>query len=332
MALRQVGSSLVAKASPGATYRETSEQRITKPEIPGKGGVGTVQRGFLETPFELPVPGGSQKIIRVAPSIESAATPAAAAPAAEIPALAAGVGLPESAGQPQLRSAGANQPMFQGGVSPAPSGAVNPPAPKAAPATRGGKAPSVVASGGELASARSVKAAGIPEASVMGAATEFQAPRPQEVVGSFWPGVGSLGGRAAAGEETGTHEIPKNFGQAVVGTLGNLAQSIGTAIRAPELNIGERAQAFATNPKVTQTGTGSISKPGGTLNAISNVLRSLIPQQTAKTSPSYQASGLRSQQSSPITQLRSAASNVANTAKNAVSSLASKVANLFKRK
>ena len=320
MALRQVGSSLVAKASPGAAYRQSSEQRITKPAIPGKAEVGSVGRKFLEEPFNQAVPGGSEKVVRSGPGIESQPGLQTPSPTPQQQATLSGaIGMPSGASQ--LRSGANTQSLFQGGVS-------SPSAPAASAVTRGGKTASVSSSSGNLASAMKPMDIGLMSE---GPSSSYQAPKTQDTVGSFYPGIGSLGNRASADEPGVSHEIPKNFGQAVIGTLGRVAQNIGTAFRAPEMNLGEKAQSIATNPSITQSGVGSISKPEASIKAIGNVLRSLVGS-TPKTSPSMQASSsLRSQPVSPVNQLRSAASSVASNAKNAVSSLVSKISNLFKR-
>src|SRR3990167_8772150 len=107
MALRSLGSSLVAKGSPGGTYRKTEERRIETPDLPGRGKVGSIDRAQLEEPLERQVPGGSQKVVGVQPTVESVAG---------VPGdISSVVGLPSgvSANVPQGAQ---SQALFQGGV------------------------------------------------------------------------------------------------------------------------------------------------------------------------------------------------------------------------
>src|SRR3990172_8666881 len=108
--IRSLGSSLLAKAGTGSLSRKKDETRITKPEVPGKGAVGTAARDLTQETNITPVAPGSEKVIRSAPGMESASLPGIAAN--QVP-LVAGIGLPTT---PGVAPAGANQPMFQGGA------------------------------------------------------------------------------------------------------------------------------------------------------------------------------------------------------------------------
>src|SRR3990167_6006864 len=125
--IRSLGSQLVAKNSPGAASREKIEGRVLKPEIPGKGIPGSLERGLVEEPFVKNLPAGTERILTPSPGaqVESQAFPydmpewmaaqIAAEEAARQAALLEGqVGQP-SGGQPSESRPGAdNQALFQG--------------------------------------------------------------------------------------------------------------------------------------------------------------------------------------------------------------------------
>lgn len=166
MALRQLGSSLVAKASPGAAYRKAAEQRGQAQNLLEKGQIGTISRQQVEEPFERKVPAGSNKVVSVRPIVESlpgqpfveptpevaapegiTAPPAGrpgGAPGAPAPSPGGGVGLPPQAQAPVVRPGSANQALFRA-VAPAPVRPAAPvqvkpkapPAPKPAPKPSG---------------------------------------------------------------------------------------------------------------------------------------------------------------------------------------------------
>lgn len=71
--MRTVGSQLFTKAQPGGKLRELAEFTTTKPEIPGKGQIGTLSRGLTEEPLLRDVSPGSAKIVSVQPIIEGVA-------------------------------------------------------------------------------------------------------------------------------------------------------------------------------------------------------------------------------------------------------------------
>lgn len=226
MALRSLGASLLAKARPGSLSRETIEKRMLKPEIPGKGAVGTAARDLTQETAIVPPAPGSEKVIRAAPGVESASLPGIAAQ--NVP-LVAGVGMPNIPAP--ARPGAEGQPLFQGGVTPA------------SQAGQVGRQAQATAMTGSPVSkvAQARQAAQQPQ--VQGAQTQVQAPSPKDTVGSFFPGIASFGGRVSAeGEKGGT--IAKNLTQAIVATLSK---------------PGSAGEAWATNPAVTQKGTGSIS-------------------------------------------------------------------------
>lgn len=145
MALRQLGSSLVAKASPGAAYRKAAEENLQGQNLLEKGQIGTISRQQVEEPFERKVPAGSNKVVSVRPIVESLpGTPfveptaeaenpegivappqgrPGGAPGAPAPSPGGGVGLPPQAVAPNVRPGSANQALFRA-VTPKPAPAV----------------------------------------------------------------------------------------------------------------------------------------------------------------------------------------------------------------
>ena len=119
--LRSLGSSLVAKSSPGGRLRDLIEQAMTIPQIPGKGAIGSISRAGIEEPLKREVPAGSEKIVGATPVVQSQA------------GLPADI-LPSEVGMPMPIPEGANpsvsalvpsgsrgQALFQGGVGGQPS-------------------------------------------------------------------------------------------------------------------------------------------------------------------------------------------------------------------
>ena len=265
MAVRsQIGSSLVAKSNPGSPIRKTTEDKVNNPSIPGKGETGSIQRQTIEQPFLKETPSGSARTVSVTPAIESQAIGNRNMP---IPEAAGGAN-----GQPQLRSGANGQALFQGGVS-TPSAVRS-----AAPVAKGGTA------------AKSASVAGVNKGAIggMGMITPQAASTSSEAApsGSFWSGIlptaASLGARAAAADGKVTGGQPKNLSQAIVGTLGR-----GNAA----------AQAYATNPQITASGQGSISK--GLQHALNN------PVGTVKEQIASGTGAIRSVVNTIVSKLRS---------------------------
>lgn len=313
--LRSLGSSLVAKNSPGSATRDTIENRISNPSIPGKGEPESAVRKFVEEPKLNDVSPGSEKNIRVSPG-EQVSLPGdpLASPQPEL--LPGIMGLPGPGAQPaaqpgqpqaQLRSGADAQPLFQGGVTP------NTPKPvTASSATRGGKTATSV-SGGPLLDAF---AAPTPKGDIgtYGASTESkqvaEAPGPARtnITGTENPLTKLLGGRVSA-DEGGVRDatIGQTFGQVVAGPVGKAISTAGKAVnKALGTNVnlgglGSSLQSFGGDKTPAQTGQGSIQA----------ALRSLTDNIGAN-----------------VNNLRSQASSIASNVKNNVSS---KLRSLFGR-
>lgn len=266
--IRSIGSSLLAKASTGSLSRRKEEERITKPNIPGKGAVGTAGRDLVEETNITPVAPGSEKVIRSAPGVESASLPGMAAN--QVP-LVAGIGLNGvPAGAPGERPGAVNQPMFQGGGAPASQPGQ---AGRQAQATSNAGAPI-----GSVATARANKAA--EAARVAGESAQVQGERVPFGSGSL-PDIGIFGGRVSAegGGETSTPagQWQPTTGQYLSGALSKAIDTIGKKLGnvLPEMKVSENLAKFGGSQTVAAAGKGSITKAS---QNIGNALRSVVQQ------------------------------------------------------
>jgi hypothetical protein len=261
--LRTLGSSLVAKASPGARLRETTEQQIQKPEFPNKGQVGTLSRASVEEPLTREVPPGSEKIVSIQPTIEGtqvAPVNVAPLPTAPVSPVIPGVSLPSSV-TASVPSGAQNQALFKGGVS-----------------TPTGKAPM-----GGIASTVSKPAVAAPAVTSKAATTtpvSVKAPIAPTTVSGFLggilPSVMSLGGKIYA-EGEGTN-IPRNLSQAIAGKVASVIPSGNLPVVG---NLQSALQNYSVSPQIAKSGQGSlggaiktVAKSGGLPGLISNALRS----------------------------------------------------------
>lgn len=211
--LRSLGSSLVAKSSPGGKLRELKEQSVTTPQIPGKGAIGSISRSGIEEPLKRETPAGSEKVVGMQPIIESQA----GLPADLIPEDIAPAPIPEATSR-QVRSSvpsgNNNQALFQGGVSPTGE--------PTKPATQ------QVSQGVSKVSDLYNKPV---QPNTPGASSNTEILRSQNV-GTGIPFTSTLGGKAFAGEG---NEVLRSLPQQVVGSLGkvvsNVAPSVGNMMQ-----------------------------------------------------------------------------------------------------
>lgn len=248
MALRSLGSSLVAKSTPGSATRDLLEKQISKPAIPGKGEIGTTNRDLAAEIQVNPAAPGSEKIVSAGPGIEGSQviSPTDAAPTQPMqPLLAGGMGLSQGPGQ----AGSNNMAMMDGNANRVAASAP----------TTGGRTASA-RSGGPVAGS-SIAGGNI---SVPGISTSVQAEAPKEEVGSFFSGISSFGGNRAAAGGSGEGVKPaKNLGQAIVATLSP---------------AGSKGEAWGTSEAVRKSGVGSVTAP---LKAISNYVGSIGPGKTS---------------------------------------------------
>lgn len=212
--LRSLGSSLVAKSSPGGRLREIGEQAITTPQIPGKGAIGTISRGGMEEPLKREVPPGSEKVVGMQPIVESqAGLPADVIPSEVMPPAP----IPEGANpsvSASVPSGSRGQALFQGGVGGQPS---------AGGAAAGASKPVTkqVSQGVPYVGYK----APVPE--VQGAQTSSQN-RNSEMVGTGVPFASTLGGKVYAGDTN--NPVPRTAAQAVVGGLGKVVSAVAPKV------------------------------------------------------------------------------------------------------
>jgi len=255
--IRSLGSSLLAKAGTGSLTRKKEEARIEKPEVPGKGAVGTAGRELVQETDIQPVAPGSEKIIRSAPGIESASLPGIAAN--QVP-LVAGVGMPNM--QPQARPGADGQAMFQG-QAPA----------QASETGQGGRVATTGAvTGSPVGSVAQAKQAQAAEAArVLGAQTNVQAER-TPFTSAELPNIGIFGSRVSAG---GGEEAAKSGWQPT--TAQYILGSIGKALNIPSL------QTYGGSQTVAAAGKGSVEKAVQNISgALRSVLQAANPVQNVK--------------------------------------------------
>ena len=314
--LRSLGSSLVAKASPGSASRAATENRMSKPNVPGKGAPGSTERQFVEGPKLNDLSPGSEKSIRVSPGADYTSQPGQP-PVAPVDQtlLPGGMGMmppgSPSAAPGQLRSGASNQPLFQGGVSPssaptAASGAIK--GGRVAKSTSGGALPGAflpppAPPQGDIAGTGiSTDMGMMPQES-----SQSIAPSQRVITGTENPLLANLLGGRVSADQPGVNNvnIGRTAGQMAAGAAGKVItpvakavnKALGTNISLAPGGIGAQLQSFggATAPAIL--GQGSIS----------NALRSLV--QSAS----------------------STASNLRSSASNTVNSVASKLRSLFGR-
>lgn len=276
MALRSLGSSLVAKATPGSASRDLLENQINKPALPGKGEIGTTSRDLVSEPQVTPAAPGSEKIVTSTPGIEGSQTGSSTVP----PNLLAGGGYPTS-------------PVPGNNAFLGDSGQPSQPAQASTPAV-GGKT-AIARSGGAQAGPVAASGSILPT----GASTSSQADNPL----SFAPGnpslLGTLSGRASADNGGGAPSSPidvnrglfntssaidratgnvisatKTAGQLAAGAAGKVLSSVGAT------NLGNKLQSFGGSSTASSQGSGSVSNVlrslAQTVSNISSKLRSLF--------------------------------------------------------
>lgn len=259
MALRSLGSSLVAKASPGATYRKQAETNIENPELPGRGKVGSIDRAQLEEPLERSVPGGSQKIVGVQPTVESVAgVPGDISPA---------VGLPSGV-TPNIPGGNQGQALFQGGVG-VPAGRVNP-----------GAAPTVSSSAGGGARPALLSQPGVQSVSKtqIGQAPTVVKNEPSYDRDSFLSAITSVGNKAYADAKEQVNKVisyTPTAGQYIAGGAGKALGSLANATGNAQLrSLSNQLQSFGGSRAV---GNESLSIRKNVGNVVNTVQKAAAP-------------------------------------------------------
>lgn len=264
--LRSLGSSLVAKSSPGGKLREIGERAITTPQIPGKGAIGTLSRGGIEEPLKREVPAGSEKVVGMQPIVESqAGLPADVIPSEVMPPAPIPEGMSPSVNA-SVPQGNRGQALFQGGVGGSSGGA-------AAGASRA--ATKQVSQGDPYIGYKKP----VPE--VQGAQTSSQDPRSVNV-GTGVPFASTLGGKVYAGDTN--NPVPRTAAQAVVGGLGKAVSAV--PIQAVK-NVGNMMQSWGG---ITQQAPRSQQKPApkpSVAQGVANQLRSVVQNLFSKLRSSW---------------------------------------------
>lgn len=261
MALRSLGSSLVAKSTPGSATRDLLEKQISKPAIPGKGEIGTTSRDLVSEPQVVAAAPGSEKIVAAGPGVEGSQviSPTDVAPTQTMqPLLAGGMGLPQGPGQ----AGSNNMAMMDGSASRVAASA--PTAGRSATARSGGPVAGSSIAGGNI--------------SVPGASTSVTAPRSQSMY-EMAPSTGTTWGSKviAAPENAPTAPIKvssqPSAAQEFFGGVGKALTSVGSSLGLGQLvpgGLGAKLQTYGGQPTRVQTGSsGSIAQD------FSNVARPL---------------------------------------------------------
>lgn len=388
MALRSLGSTLLAKTGTGSALRsadETRKQGAVQQQA-SSAQPESVIRKTTEQPLEKAVPEGTDKLLAVQPNIQGKVSLDTTSGSPSAPNSAMGM-LPGNVGQPapsrmntrmgmlptaqaaatprtgQIDSAAAStgtaaRAAESGMVTGAPTGFNAPSAQTAATPRSGGVnlgKQLAQAFGGWLAPEEITAYA--KSGSERGTPTQVKNEAPTWQSSGVNPAFGWLTGVgnrvSAAGEQAGQNvqQFNRNLIQGIANTLGGAIDSGGKFFQnvAPEMNVSENMQSFASRP----SGTGIMQnlqaaaegRPMPVLNTpsaqnVSNALRS-VSSNVSKTAQNTgnalrsQAQSTASKVSNAVNQAKSTASNVANSVKQAASNVVSKASNalrsLFKR-
>lgn len=260
MALRSLGSSLVAKAGVGSRSRQIAEDAITQPNLPEKGVPGTVSRDQVQNPLERPVPPGTTKVVGSAPIVESAST----APPVDLDSL-----IPPAGVQPGARPGAEGQALFQGGIT----GSGGRPTPTS-------RAPQGVAgqvtgqTGGQANLATAYRPPPVTNDG-MGLSVEAQGRPSQNVSFDRAPLTSNLVGGRVYADQPKTVPYTPTAGQYVAGGIGKVASAVGNAINNPTLrSVGNNLQSFGGQPTRSAQNT-PVSRPGSITQTVSNVVNQL---------------------------------------------------------
>jgi len=252
--LRSLGSSLVAKSSPGGRLREIGERAITTPQIPGKGAIGSISRAGLEEPLKREVPAGSEKVVGMQPIVESQA----GLPADILPSeVGMPMPIPEGA-TPSVASSvpsgSRGQALFQGGV--------------------GGQPNAGGATAGASRQATKQVSQGVPFVGYKPPQVETQGGETQQTNPNIRPllpqtGINQMaGGKVFAGEGG----IPRTAAQKVVGGLGKTVSSV--PIQAVK-NVGNMMQSWGGQTIKSAPQARNVPRPSF-IQGVKNQLRSVV--------------------------------------------------------
>lgn len=257
MALRSLGSTLIAKGNPGGSLRKTTENAIETPSIPGKGAPGSMERQFVEQPQVGMLPAGSERNLRATPGISATESTGSIDPS-----LIPGYGLDTG-----------NVPGAVPGN--APSALLDNLLPAAAAIGPSGRTPRVTGStGGFIPQAATASS----EVSPQGPSGQYSAPRPAPAPSAAAPAA-PFSGKSAIGlpvVPAGAAGILRSLlgaGKAALPTIGRAAQFTNPITASMAL---APVVDYATSPNVLRSVKQGISNIGGGLRSAFNNVTSGI--------------------------------------------------------
>lgn len=265
--LRSIGSSLVAKSSPGGKLRDIAEQAITTPQVPGKGAIGSISRAGLEEPMKREVPAGSEKVVGVQPIVESqAGLPADVIPSEVMPPAPIPEGMSPSVNA-SVPQGNRGQALFQGGVGGSSGGAT---AGASRPATK------QVSQGVPFVGYTNPNQSSVNDIGVSTQIPRTNSP-PQNQPSSPYLGGGANAG--GVGAKTPQYANPV---QKVVGGLGKIVSNVAPALGNQMQSWGGIRSSGQNVPSGNRAGDVRPSNTPSFSQGVSNQLRSVIQNLTSK--------------------------------------------------
>ena len=278
MALRSLGSTLVAKASPGSALRNKIEERAQGAVADQAAGAQptNVVRENVQQPLEKAVPEGSLKTVSVQPMMQ---------PKNEASGAMQGQG-PEAMGLvPQM--GGAARAAETGRPISAPTGLRSATSSvAAAPVSSGANVATKLNEtfGPNLSpSQKTSYAQGVttPQARPTPTPTQVKNTPSTQAFNPIGFLEGTLGGRVSAADNVGKNtpmDFERNLAQGIAATLGGAIDKAGKFVGGflPEMNVSENLQKFANNPSTAGI-TQNIQKGlSGAANTVSNAAKSVM--------------------------------------------------------
>lgn len=255
MALRSLGSTLVAKAGTGSALRQKDETRMggmVPAQAAGAQPDSQVRQG-VQTPIESAVPAGSQKVVSTQPIMQPKLDAMGQSGMGLLGEMG-GAGKAAETGRPIGSITQAKAPMVQAGAAPVSGGANI--ATKLSNTFGSNLTPEA-----RTSAAKSVTA---PTAAST-VAVKNTAPSSYKPTGFL---EGTFGGTVKA-DEPGKYDFNRNLAQGIASTLGGGIDAVGKFFQniLPEMGYSEQMQSFGNSPQASKD-YGIMSN---VRNAVSNV-------------------------------------------------------------
>lgn len=275
MALRSLGTTLLAKTNPGTALRTKEEQNVqgAVPAANTSAQPNAAVRKTVDQPMEVSVPGGTEKSVAVKPTIQPNVSTTQPATGIQGQGL-----LPQMGGAVAATNAGRN---INAPVAPSSAGNVATPNKVAAPisAPVGAKSSTSVSSGGRVASAA------VPNSNFLSnvGVGAKNAPAETNVRAVSVPFTG-IGSRVSAAEDGGkSYEVGRSLPQAVAATVANIidkgvvnaVKNIGKTNYTPTSNVSRSLMQFASNPSAAKS-SGILSNISSAANTAKNTASNVV--------------------------------------------------------